>query len=62
MTTASPRSLVPGRDRLPGGFDPRRLRQEFPIFANNPNLVFLEFGGKRTEAGRGDRRDRQLLS
>ena len=24
------------------GFDPRRLRREFPIFANNPELVFLD--------------------
>ena len=44
MTTASPRIVDPGRDRLPGGFDPRRLRQEFPIFANNPDLVFLDSG------------------
>ena len=44
MTTASPRSSdLPG-ERLPGGFDPRRLRQQFPIFANNPGLVFLNSG------------------
>ena len=24
------------------GFDPRQLRREFPIFANNPDLVFLD--------------------
>ena len=44
MTTASPRNLYTGRDRLPGGFDPRRLRHEFPIFASNPDLVFLDSG------------------
>jgi cysteine desulfurase / selenocysteine lyase len=38
MTTASLRSIY----SLPGGFDPRRLRREFPIFANNPDLVFLD--------------------
>ena len=38
MTTASLRSVYPG----PGGFDPRVLRREFPIFANNPELVFLD--------------------
>jgi cysteine desulfurase / selenocysteine lyase len=26
----------------PGEFDPRKLRHEFPIFANNPDLVFLD--------------------
>jgi cysteine desulfurase/selenocysteine lyase len=40
MTTASLRSVYPG----PGGFDPRALRREFPIFANNPELVFLDSG------------------
>jgi len=44
MTTASPRIVDPASDRLPGGFDPRRLRTEFPIFANNPGLVFLDSG------------------
>jgi cysteine desulfurase/selenocysteine lyase len=38
MTTASLRSIY----SVPGGFDPRRLRREFPIFANNPELVFLD--------------------
>jgi cysteine desulfurase / selenocysteine lyase len=38
MTTASLRSVYPG----PGGFDPRVLRREFPIFANNSDLVFLD--------------------
>ncbi len=42
MTTASPRIFDPGRERLSGGFDPRRLRSEFPIFASNPDLVFLD--------------------
>ena len=40
MTTASLRSVFPG----PGGFDPPVLRREFPIFANNPKLVFLDSG------------------
>jgi cysteine desulfurase/selenocysteine lyase len=40
MTTASLRSVYPG----PGGFDPRQIRREFPIFANNPDLVFLDSG------------------
>jgi cysteine desulfurase/selenocysteine lyase len=38
MTTASLRTTQPALD----GFDPRRLRREFPIFANNPDLVFLD--------------------
>jgi cysteine desulfurase/selenocysteine lyase len=38
MTTASLRTTQP----TPDGFDPRRLRREFPIFANNPDLVFLD--------------------
>src|SRR5215831_1886961 len=40
MTTASLRSVYPG----PGWFDPHQLRREFPIFANNPDLVFLDSG------------------
>src|ERR1700731_5500370 len=40
MTTASLRTVYPE----PGGFDPRQLRREFPIFANNPDLVFLDSG------------------
>ncbi len=44
MSTASPRSSELGKERLPGGFDPRRLRQQFPIFQNNPDLVFLNSG------------------
>jgi cysteine desulfurase / selenocysteine lyase len=38
MTTASLRTTQPALD----GFDPRRLRRKFPIFANNPDLVFLD--------------------
>jgi len=38
MRPASLRSLSPA----PGGFDPHALRREFPIFANNPDLVFLD--------------------
>jgi cysteine desulfurase/selenocysteine lyase len=38
MSTATVLNLAPGA----GGFDPRRLRREFPIFANNPNLVYLD--------------------
>jgi cysteine desulfurase / selenocysteine lyase len=37
----------PARAGVPGvgrGFDPRRLRREFPIFASNPDLVFLDSG------------------
>jgi cysteine desulfurase/selenocysteine lyase len=40
MTAATLRSVYPG----PGGFDPRRLKREFPIFASNPDLVFLDSG------------------
>jgi cysteine desulfurase/selenocysteine lyase len=38
MTAAPLRSVAPS----PGGFDPRALRREFPIYANNPDLVFLD--------------------
>jgi cysteine desulfurase / selenocysteine lyase len=53
MTTASLRSVYPAAPtplspetgRGSGrGFDPRVLRREFPIFANNPDLVFLDSG------------------
>jgi cysteine desulfurase / selenocysteine lyase len=51
MTTASLRTVYPGAPTLPStangagwGFDPRQLRREFPIFTNNPNLVFLDSG------------------
>jgi cysteine desulfurase/selenocysteine lyase len=44
MTTASPKATDPVSARLPGGFDPRRLRAQFPIFQNNPGLVFLDSG------------------
>jgi cysteine desulfurase / selenocysteine lyase len=51
MTTASLRSVYPAAPTLPSpasgggperGFDPRVLRREFPIFANNSDLVFLD--------------------
>ena len=49
MTTASlrrtptPPSPASGAGLGRGnGFDPRRLRRDFPIFANNPDLVFLD--------------------
>jgi cysteine desulfurase/selenocysteine lyase len=38
MSTATVPNFAPGA----GGFDPRRLRREFPIFANNPDLVYLD--------------------
>jgi cysteine desulfurase/selenocysteine lyase len=38
MTAAPLRSVAPS----PGGFDPRALRREFPIYANNADLVFLD--------------------
>ncbi|MBV8737800.1 MAG: cysteine desulfurase [Alphaproteobacteria bacterium] len=44
MTTASAPAIECGSERLPGGFDPRRLRRQFPIFDNNPDLVFLDSG------------------
>jgi cysteine desulfurase / selenocysteine lyase len=44
MRTA--RAGVPDRQggRLPGGFDPQILRRDFPIYASNPGLVFLDSG------------------
>jgi cysteine desulfurase / selenocysteine lyase len=53
MTTASLRSVYPAGPtplspasggEFGRGFDPRVLRREFPIFANNPDLVFLDSG------------------
>ncbi len=53
MTTAHPRIVDRAAPTLPSpasggglgrGFDPHRLRSEFPIFANNPGLVFLDSG------------------
>ncbi|HZU88516.1 MAG TPA: cysteine desulfurase [Stellaceae bacterium] len=38
MSTAS----MPNPASGAGGFDPRRLRREFPIFASNPDLVYLD--------------------
>ena len=40
MRPASLRTVYPG----PGGFDPQVLKREFPIFASNPGLVFLDSG------------------
>ena len=40
MRSASLRSVYPEA----GGFDPQLLKREFPIFANNPDLVFLDSG------------------
>jgi cysteine desulfurase / selenocysteine lyase len=42
MTTASPSAREEANGRLPGGFDPQVLRREFPIYSNNPELVFLD--------------------
>jgi cysteine desulfurase / selenocysteine lyase len=44
MKTASPDIRDRGNGWLPGGFDPKILRREFPVFANNPGLVFLDSG------------------
>lgn len=38
MTPASLRTVYPGA----GGFDPQVIKREFPIFASNPDLVFLD--------------------
>jgi cysteine desulfurase/selenocysteine lyase len=38
LSTATVPSLAPGAS----GFDPRRLRREFPIFASNPDLIYLD--------------------
>ena len=43
MTTATLR-ILDRAEPLPGGFDPRALRREFPIYANNPGLIFLDSG------------------
>jgi cysteine desulfurase/selenocysteine lyase len=32
------------REAVAGGFDPRELRREFPVFERNPGLVFLDSG------------------
>ncbi|HZT88439.1 MAG TPA: cysteine desulfurase [Stellaceae bacterium] len=39
-------TAIPLRSRAAtrGGFDPRALRREFPIYSNNPDLVFLDSG------------------
>ncbi len=43
MSTAHLRSAATGETRR-AGIDARRLRREFPIFANHPDLVFLDSG------------------
>src|SRR5437764_14476876 len=42
MRPASLRTVYPG----PGGFDPQEIKREFPIFASNPGLVFLDSGAR----------------
>jgi cysteine desulfurase / selenocysteine lyase len=42
MTTANPRRADLGQQLPAGGFEPRRLRREFPIFRNHPDLAFLD--------------------
>ena len=37
-----PAATVPSGAPGASGFDPRRLRREFPIFASNPDLVYLD--------------------
>ena len=44
MTTPSLGALDRHGAPLPGGFDPRLLRREFPIYDRNPGLVFLDSG------------------
>ena len=51
MTTASPRAVDLGRERLSGGFDPSRLKQQFPIFQSNPGSGFPRFRGQRAKTG-----------
>jgi cysteine desulfurase/selenocysteine lyase len=36
--------VTPLRNRDHGALDPRRVRRDFPIFENNPGLVFLDSG------------------
>ncbi|MGH7109618.1 MAG: aminotransferase class V-fold PLP-dependent enzyme [Stellaceae bacterium] len=39
-----PTAMRPGGAPGANGFDPRRLRREFPIFTSNPDLVYLDSG------------------
>src|SRR6476659_9021067 len=38
---------------LPGGFDPRVVKREFPVFANNPGLVVLDSGASAQKPSSG---------
>jgi cysteine desulfurase/selenocysteine lyase len=42
MTTVSARGFRLDAESAPAGFDPRRLREQFPIFDAHPGLVFLD--------------------
>jgi cysteine desulfurase / selenocysteine lyase len=42
MTTSAPRRADLGSPRIAADFDPRRLRREFPVFQNHPDLAFLD--------------------
>ena len=57
------RPQSPPRQRPSGrvGFDPRLLRREFPIFANNPGLVFLDSGASAQKPRSVIDRRRRLL-
>jgi len=36
--------VTPLKRLAPGGFDPRQIKRDFPIFERNPGLVFLDSG------------------
>ena len=42
MTTESPEIFARSGERWPARLDPRQVRRQFPIFENNPGLVFLD--------------------
>ena len=46
---------------LPRGFDPRRVRREFPIFDEQSRAGVPRFRRQRAEAARGHRRRRRVL-